>query len=50
MTQEQTPLGMKKPYVSPTLTEYGNVAKLTETKGGSNPDGMSGMVMVQKCL
>ncbi len=40
----------KKKYVSPKLLEYGNVAKLTETKGGSIPDGMSGMVMVEMCL
>lgn len=50
MTQQQGSAGKKKPYRSPTLTEYGNVAKLTETKGGSFADGMSGMVMKQKCL
>ncbi|MCX5723809.1 MAG: lasso RiPP family leader peptide-containing protein [Nitrospirae bacterium] len=47
MAQEQTQTGKKKPYRAPTLTEYGNVAKLTEHKQGSKPDGKSGMIMVQ---
>lgn len=46
MAQEPIPTGKKKPYRAPTLTEYGNVAKLT-TKAGSKGDGASGMQMVQ---
>jgi|GEM_PF-2787098 len=35
---------IKKPYVSPHLVEYGNVAKLTASGGSAPPsDGMSGM-------
>ena len=47
MAQEQVPADKKKPYTSPTLTEYGNVAKLTEEKEGSKADGRSGMLMVK---
>ncbi|WP_447972600.1 lasso RiPP family leader peptide-containing protein [Nitrospira sp. Kam-Ns4a] len=32
----------KKPYRPPTLIEYGSVAKLTEKKSGTKPDGKSG--------
>lgn len=46
MAQEPIPTGKKKPYRSPTLTEYGNVAKLTG-KTGTKADGKSGMLMVQ---
>lgn len=45
MAKEQIPTGKKKPYRAPTLTEYGNVAKLTEDKAGSKPDGKSGKQM-----
>lgn len=50
MQQKDRPAGRKKPYSPPTMLEYGSVAKLTETKGGSRADGKSGMTMVQKCL
>ena len=33
----------KKPYVSPQLTEYGNVEKLTRSGGVSGTDAMSAM-------
>ncbi len=46
MAQEPIPTGKKKPYRSPILTEYGNVAKLTG-KDGTKMDGKSGMIMVQ---
>lgn len=42
--------GEKKSYSPPSLVEYGSIAKLTQKKGGSIPDGKSGMTMVQKCL
>ena len=38
----------KKPYVSPQLTEYGNVEKLTQGSGGTAADGASGMT--RACL
>ena len=46
MAQEPIPADKKKPYTPPTLTEYGNVAKLTG-KAGTKSDGKSGMLMVQ---
>lgn len=45
MTQAEDPKAGKKPYTSPRLEEYGSVAKLTESKAGSTPDGKSGMTM-----
>mgnify|MGYP001576817611 FL=1 len=33
----------KKLYTTPTLVEYGDIAKLTQGATGSVPDGMSGM-------
>ncbi len=45
MQQEARPAGSKKPYAPPTMVEYGSVAKLTEKKSGSIPDGKSGMTM-----
>ncbi|MEW6544779.1 MAG: lasso RiPP family leader peptide-containing protein [Nitrospirota bacterium] len=45
MQRETRPVGRKKPYAPPTLLEYGSVAKLTEKKSGSIPDGKSGMTM-----
>jgi len=51
MTQKQQSDGpLKKAYRSPQLLEYGSVAKLTGKKSGPNPDGKSGMTMVQMCL
>lgn len=50
MQREERPAGRKKPYAPPTILEYGSVAKLTGKKSGTNPDGKSGMVMLQKCL
>ena len=47
MAQEPISVDKKKPYSPPTLTEYGNVAKLTEEKEGSKADGRSGMLMVK---
>jgi hypothetical protein len=43
---EQT--GAKRPYVAPELVEYGTVAKLTQTGGGSVFDG--GGMMRTSCL
>ena len=50
MSHDDAATEKRKPYAAPTLVEYGSVAKLTETKAGSNLDGKSGMVMQQKCL
>jgi hypothetical protein len=41
--------GRKRPYVSPALIEYGTVAKLTQTGGGSIVDGF-GMRRMGTCL
>ncbi len=36
----------KKPYSTPTLVEYGDIAKLTQgSPSGMLPDGMAGMFM-----
>lgn len=36
----------KKPYTTPTLVEYGDIAKLTQgSPSGMFPDGMPGMFM-----
>lgn len=43
---EQPTSKKKKPYIPPALLEYGTVAKLTEKKSGSRPDGKSGMTML----
>jgi len=40
----------KKPYVSPQLTEYGNVEKLTRGGQGSGTDGGSDPTMMMVCL
>lgn len=45
MSQHSAPESKKKPYAAPELVEYGSVAKLTEQKLGSRPDGKSGMTM-----
>jgi hypothetical protein len=39
----------KKPYTEPRLIEYGSIAKLTQTGGGSRNDG-GGMMMMGTCL
>ena len=47
--QDNTPPNEKpvrRPYKSPTLVEYGNIAKLTQTAFGSGADGgMMGNMM-----
>ena len=50
MAKDKIPSGKKKPYVSPSLTEYGSVTKLTEGMSGSKVDAMSGMPMGSMCL
>ena len=41
----------KKPYTTPTLVEYGDIAKLTQgNPTGMFPDGSSGMFMTTSCL
>lgn len=41
----------KKPYNTPTLVEYGDIAKLTQgNPSGMFPDGMSAMFMATACL
>ena len=40
----------KKPYRSPQLTEYGNVAKLTQSTAGSGADGGRKASQMKTCL
>ncbi|MEP6958268.1 MAG: lasso RiPP family leader peptide-containing protein [Nitrospirota bacterium] len=41
----------KKPYTTPTLVEYGDIAKLTQgNPTGMFADGVSGMFMATSCL
>lgn len=41
----------KKPYATPTLVEYGDIAKLTQgSPSGMFADGVSGMFMATTCL
>ena len=41
----------KKPYTTPALVEYGDIAKLTQgNPTGMFGDGMSGMFMSTACL
>jgi hypothetical protein len=40
----------KKPYHSPRLAEFGHVAKLVNTQGGSGTDGGSAGHSSMKCL
>ncbi len=48
---DRQPHQPKKPYTSPTLVEYGDIAKLTQgSPSGMFPDGMSGMFMTTACL
>jgi hypothetical protein len=47
--EEKTP--SKKPYSTPTLVEYGDIAKLTQgNPSGMFGDGVSGMFMTTQCL
>jgi len=41
---------VKKPYQPPQLTEYGNVAKLTQNTAGSGADGGRKASQMQTCL
>jgi hypothetical protein len=42
---------LKKPYTTPLLVEYGDIAKLTQgNPSGAFADGMSGMMMTTACL
>jgi hypothetical protein len=40
----------KKPYTTPVVTEYGNVAKLTQGGNGSISDGLPGGSQRKSCL
>jgi hypothetical protein len=40
----------KKPYGRPRLTEYGSVAKLTQSSAGSGADGGSKASQMMTCL
>lgn len=40
----------KKPYTTPVVTEYGNVAKLTQGGNGSITDSMLGGSQRKSCL
>jgi hypothetical protein len=49
-TADQQTFPPKKPYTTPSLVEYGNIAKLTQGQpSGMFPDGMPGMFMAM-CL
>jgi hypothetical protein len=37
--RSRPPTGMRKPYVSPELAVYGDIAKLTKVKKGTKNDG-----------
>jgi len=47
---EGTPKIAKKPYASPQLIEYGNVAKLTQGLTGSGTDGGPAGMSLMMCL
>jgi hypothetical protein len=48
---EGTPAGRsKKPYRPPRLTEYGSVAKLTQSAPGSGADGGTKASQMMACL
>jgi hypothetical protein len=49
-TERLSAPGLKKPYVRPILTEYGNVAKLTRSSGGTISDGGGGGMKKFACL
>ncbi len=40
----------KKPYKTPVVTEYGNVAKLTQSGAGSISDGVPFSSQLKSCL
>jgi hypothetical protein len=46
----QTTRNSKKPYATPVLTEYGNVAKLTQSGAGSITDGTPNNSQLMSCL
>jgi hypothetical protein len=48
--EEQEPGGEKKPYESPRLTEYGGIARLTQSGAGSGTDGGADPTMMMVCL
>jgi hypothetical protein len=50
LNQESQPEVMKKIYSSPSLIEYGSVAKLTQTGNGSGVDGGIDPTMMMVCL
>jgi hypothetical protein len=48
---EGAPAGRaKKPYRAPQLTEYGSVAKLTQSSAGSGADGGMKASQMKSCL
>jgi hypothetical protein len=48
---ERRPAGRaKKPYRAPRLTEYGSVAKLTQSTAGSGADGGMKASQMMTCL
>ncbi len=49
--RESNQIQPKKPYTAPSLTEYGDIAKLTQgNPSGMFGDGSSGMFMSTACL
>jgi len=51
LSQDPQKIQSKKPYTTPTLVEYGDIAKLTQgSPSGAFSDGNSGMFMTTACL
>jgi hypothetical protein len=46
----QAPRFAKKPYAAPVVTEYGSIAKLTQSGAGSISDGTSTNSQLKSCL
>jgi hypothetical protein len=46
----RTPRLAKKPYATPVVTEYGSVAKLTQSGAGSITDGTGFNSQLKSCL
>jgi hypothetical protein len=48
--ESRTAHSAKKPYATPVVTEYGNVAKLTQSGAGSINDGTGFNSQLKSCL
>lgn len=50
LSEERVTSVVKRRYVPPTLSEYGSVAKLTQTGAGTGADGGVDPTMMMACL